>query len=157
MSDALLMGVDVGTTQTKVGIFDLAGELVTSSLAGYALSIDQRTNAAEQNPADWWSATTQAIRESLTNVDAKHVLAVSVGGQGPTVVAVDEKFEPVHPALTWMDLRATKEAVALAESSGVKLPPHFFLLALPILGLCCRKITWRTRNFLFSWYCALDR
>jgi xylulokinase len=127
MSHALLLGVDVGTTQTKVGVFDPGGELIASSHAGYALTIDQRTNAAEQNPVDWWSATTQTIREIMTKVDLKSVLAVSVGGQGPTVVALDEKLDPVYPALTWMDLRATKEAEELGKRSGVKLPPHFFI------------------------------
>ena len=126
MSSELLLGVDVGTTQAKVGAFDLEGRLVASSRAGYPLITDSETNAAEQEPADWWSAVVQAIRAVVGDIDAACILAMSVGGQGPTVVALDEALNPVHPALTWMDLRATLEAEMLHERSGRRLPPHFF-------------------------------
>ena len=78
MSDTFLMGVDVGTTQTKVGLFDLKGELIASSRAGYSLNIDHRTNAAEQSPTDWWLATTKAIREILKH-DREELARKSIG------------------------------------------------------------------------------
>lgn len=126
MSGELLLGVDVGTTQTKVGAFDLEGHLVSSSRAGYPLTVDPATNAAEQDPTDWWEAAVRAIRQVVTEVDPARILALSVGGQGPTLVALDGDLKPVCPALTWMDLRATLEAQRLAEA-GYRLPPHFIV------------------------------
>lgn len=126
MSGELLLGVDVGTTQTKVGAFDLDGRLVASSRAGYELIIDSQTNAAEQDPNEWWAAVITCLRQVVEQVDARRLLALSVGGQGPTLVALDDELEPVCPAMTWMDLRATREAQRLAEA-GYRLPPHFFM------------------------------
>lgn len=126
MSRDLLLGVDVGTTQTKVGAFDLEGHLVASGRAGYSLVTDAETNASEQDPADWWEIAAQTIRTVISEVDPARLLAVCVGGQGPTVVAVDEHLNPVCPAMTWMDLRATREAETLFERTGRKLPSHFF-------------------------------
>ncbi|MBW8012061.1 MAG: hypothetical protein FVQ83_12620 [Chloroflexi bacterium] len=127
MTSDLLLGVDVGTTQTKVGAFDLQGQLVAVGRASYSLNIDPDTNAAEQDPNDWWSATAQAIQSLLSEVEVNRITAICVGGQGPTVVAVDANLEPVFPALTWMDLRAIQEAKTLNERTGGNLPPHFFM------------------------------
>jgi len=126
MSGELLLGVDVGTTQTKVGAFDLEGRLVALSRAGYALNTDSQTNAAEQDPNEWWAAVVWCLRQVVEQIDASRILALSVGGQGPTLVALGDDLEPVCPAMTWMDLRATFEAQRLAEA-GYRLPPHFFM------------------------------
>lgn len=126
MSGELLLGVDVGTTQTKAGAFDLEGKLVASGRAGYPISFDPDTNAAEQNPADWWTATIRSICQVVAEVDPARIIAVSIGGQGPTLVALDGDLEPVTPAMTWMDLRATLESQKLAEA-GHRMPPHFIM------------------------------
>jgi xylulokinase len=126
MSGELLLGVDVGTTQTKIGAFDLEGRLVALSRAGYPLNTDSKTNAAEQDPNDWWAAVVSCLRRVVEQIDPMRVLAVSVGGQGPTLVALNDDLEPVCPAMTWMDLRATTEAQRLADA-GFRLPPHFFM------------------------------
>lgn len=126
MSGELLLGVDVGTTQTKVGAFDLEGQLVALSRAGYALNTDAQTNAAEQDPDAWWAAAVSCLRQIVGQVDTSRIVALSVGGQGPTLVALDHHLKPVCPAMTWMDLRATREAQILADA-GYRLPPHFFM------------------------------
>ena len=126
MTRDLLLGVDVGTTLTKVGAFDVEGRLVAFNSDGYPLETNMETNAAEQNPADWWTAAAKSIRKVVNKVEADRILAISIGGQGPTLVALNENLEPVSPALTWMDLRATLEAQKLGEA-GFKLPPHLFM------------------------------
>jgi xylulokinase len=123
----LLLGIDIGTTKAKVGAFDLEGQLIASSDCGYPLSTVARENAAEQQPQAWWSATVQSLNEICGQIDPARIVALSVGGQGPTLVALSSDLEPVYPALTWMDLRATKEAEFLSEHIGRTLPPHFFM------------------------------
>lgn len=126
MSGDLLLGVDVGTTLTKVGAFDLEGRLVASAHDEYPLATNVEINAAEQDPDDWWAAAAKSIRLVVDSVESSRILAISVGGHGPTMVAINKNLEPVSPALTWMDLRATLEAQRLGEA-GFKLPPHFFI------------------------------
>ncbi len=127
MTRDVLVGIDVGTTQTKVGAFDLDGRLVASARAGYPLFTDSATNAAEQDPESWWEAAAGAVRAVTGKVEPARVVAVSVGGQGPTVVAVDHDLRPVGRALTWMDLRATAEAQLLSQAAGRNLPSYFFM------------------------------
>jgi xylulokinase len=127
MTRDLLLGVDVGTTQTKAAVFDLDGHLLAAGRAGYPLYADPQTNAAEQDPADWWAAAATAIGAAVAQVDANRLAAVSVGGQGPTVVALDGDRQPLARALTWMDLRATAEAAELGQRAGRPLPAYFFM------------------------------
>lgn len=124
---SLLMGIDVGTTQTKVGIFHLDGRLAAMASARYPSRFDAATNAAEQAPDDWWAAAVDAIRQALAEINPSRLLAVSVGGQGPTVVALDEALDPVAPALTWMDSRAAPVARQLSLRVGRPLPLHAFI------------------------------
>lgn len=123
----LLLGIDIGTTQTKVGAFHVDGQVAAIATADYRLSIDGSTQAAEQAPLDWWSATVKAIRRVLNRVDAGKLLALSVGGQGPTVVAIDPALKPVGPALTWLDRRAGQELERLSRRVNRPLPAHAYL------------------------------
>lgn len=49
-------GVDVGTTSVKGLAIDPDGELLATAEAGYPLSTP-RPGWAEQDPEDWWRAT----------------------------------------------------------------------------------------------------
>lgn len=127
MTRDLLLGVDVGTTQTKVAAFDLEGRPVASARAGYPLFTDPATNAAEQEPETWWEAAVRAIGAVTGEVDPARLVAVCVGGQGPTVVGLGRDLRPVGRALTWMDLRAAAEAQILSKAAGRTLPSYFFM------------------------------
>lgn len=145
---SLLMGIDVGTTQTKVGIFHLDGRLAAMASARYPLQFDAATNAAEQNPAEWWAAAARAIRQTLEQIDPARLLAVSVGGQGPTAVALDEALDPVAPALTWMDSRAAPVARQLSLRVGRPLPLHAF-----IAKAVWMKKAWPEAYAAARWFC----
>jgi xylulokinase len=125
--EPLLLGVDVGTSRIKVGAFHLDGRLAALRAANYPLAFDGATNAAEQDAASWWRITADALRETTAEVGSSRLAAICVGGQGPTVVAMDEALSPVSPALTWMDRRATAEAGLLSDRLRPALAAHAFL------------------------------
>ena len=145
------MGIDVGTTQTKVGVFHLDGRLAAMASAHYPLQFDAATNAAEQNPAEWWAAAARAIRQTLEQIDPARLLAVSVGGQGPTVVALDEALDPIAPALTWMDSRAVLEARQLGQRAGQPLPPHAFIAKVVWIKKARPEVYAAARWFCQAW------
>ncbi|MFQ6014977.1 MAG: FGGY-family carbohydrate kinase [Anaerolineae bacterium] len=151
MGSELLIGVDVGTTETKVAAFDLTGKLLALTRRGYNLILHEDTNAAEQAPADWWTATVEALRELTSAIDASPALALCVGGQGPTVVALDKGMQPVGNALTWMDLRATAEARLLSDRLGRQVPSFFFVPKVLWLKNNCPHLHAETSWYLQSW------
>lgn len=149
--DSLLLGIDVGTTQIKVGAFHLDGRLAALAAADYPLAFDATTYAAEQDPTDWWAATVRTIKQVLAEVDATRLLALSVGGQGPTVVGVDRDLNPVGPALTWLDRRAGGELQQLSERTSRVLPPHAFVPKVMWLATHRPGIYAATHHYCQSW------
>ena len=116
---AAILGIDLGTTEVKVGLVGLDGRLLAMARAGYALDVGPEPGKAEQDPGAWWSAVVVAVR-ALRPPETVDVVAIGVDGHGPTLVAVDERGEAVRPAITFLDTRATAEAAELADATGIR-------------------------------------
>jgi xylulokinase len=100
---AAVLGIDLGTSEAKVAAFALDGRLLGLGRAAYGMDAGPG-GRAEQDPRDWWSAVSAAVR--LLDLGAIDVLAISGTTQGPTLVACDEDGTPVRPAITWQDRRS---------------------------------------------------
>ena len=115
---AAILGIDLGTTEAKVGLVGLDGRLLAMARAGYALDVGP-DGRAEQDPASWWSAIAVAVR-ALRPPEAVEVVGVGVDGHGPTLVAVDEDGGAIRPAITFLDTRSSAEADELAAATGIR-------------------------------------
>jgi len=113
-----LLGIDLGTSSVKVGLFAGDGQLLSFARRPYAPPGAAGDGAVEADPERWWSATAAALGEAATDLDLGAVRAICVGGQGPTLVLVDADGRPVRPALSWTDTRPAPLAAQLAERLG---------------------------------------
>jgi len=133
----LFLGLDLGTSAVKVGLFDLAGRPLHLARREYPL-FTPRPGWVEQEPEDWWTAARAALREVLL-VGARQggsrgleqdrplsalprpprppgrIVAVGLSGQAPSQVLVAADGAPLGRAILWSDRRATAEANWLAE------------------------------------------
>lgn len=112
----LLLGLDVGTTSVKAGLFDAAGGQLAAHGREYRLS-HPAPDRAEIDAGVWWTSAVEAVRGVLaaSGADPRDVAAMAVSSQGETLVAVDAAGRPLGPALVWLDNRATAEARELGE------------------------------------------
>lgn len=117
--EAAILGIDLGTTEVKVGLVTLDGRLIGLARAGYHTDVAPASGRAEQDPDAWWGALTTAIRFLTANGRAE-ILAISVDGHGPSLVAVDADGRPTRPAIIWQDSRATAEQAELAAATGLE-------------------------------------
>lgn len=113
----LLLGLDVGTTSVKAGLFDADGRRVAAEGREYRLS-SPAPDHVEIDAEVWWASAVAAVRAVLATAGARpgDVEAMAVSSQGETVVAVDADGRPVGPALVWLDNRAAPEARELAAA-----------------------------------------
>ncbi len=129
----LVLGLDLGTSSVKAGLYDAAGRTHGSGQAGYPITRGQG-GLAEQLPEDWWQAASAAVRQALREggVAPERVAAAGLSGQVGTHVLLDRAGQPLRPAISWQDTRARLEAVEvrdrlgrarLAENLGLDLPP----------------------------------
>ncbi|RME49637.1 MAG: xylulose kinase [Chloroflexi bacterium] len=115
--DSYVMGIDFGTESVRVGIFDLVGRPVVFASQSYPL-YHPHPGWAEQRPDEWWSALVQATRGALAQSGIPKEAIVGIGADctSCTVVAMDDRFRPLRPAIIWMDVRAADQSRRIAET-----------------------------------------
>ncbi len=114
-----MLGIDVGTTETKAGLVTLDGRLLALARAAHPLRMGPEPGVAEQDPEAWWEAVAATSRELLSRSPG-NVLAIAVDGHGPTLTAVDAVGRATRPAITWLDTRAAGELDELSLVSGLR-------------------------------------
>ncbi len=117
-----LIGIDVGTTGAKTILIDEQGNLVASSLEEYPLHTP-RPKWAEQDPADWWRATVDSIKNVLAQSKVKpdDVKGVGLSGQMHGLVLIDKDYNVLRPAILWCDVRTTEQCRYITEKVGKDL------------------------------------
>ncbi len=113
------LGIDVGSSATRVSVLDNAGRLLATTSAAYP-TVAGPEGVVEQQPADWLVALKKAL--AALPAQAVEVAGVGLCGQTPTLVLVGADGEAVRPALTWQDTRARAEALGLADLLGDPVP-----------------------------------
>ena len=114
---------DVGTTAIKTCLFEISDSIkfIGSSIKGYELYMVEN-GGAEQNPLDWWDAMCSTTNKLLqeTNVSSEKIQGISFCAQMQGLVLVDKNCNPIRPAMSYMDTRATREHKE-GIASGIKI------------------------------------
>jgi xylulokinase len=117
----VVIGIDIGTSATKAVAVTAEGRVLGSASVGYDLSTP-RSGWAEQDPADWWCATAQAVRDLVRRIeqDSRNLEIVGLGltGQMHGLVLLDSHGEVIRPAILWCDVRTTDEVAWLEQEVG---------------------------------------
>ncbi len=143
--EALLVGVDAGTTNTKAVVFDAVGRVVAS--ASEPTPIDYPRPAwAEYDGEVLWRTAAAAIRAALGQLaDRDRVAGVCFASMGETAVPIDRGGEATGPAIAWFDKRATAELETLVAAVGQdRLFAVSGLAPEPIYGLS--KLLWHRQH-----------
>jgi xylulokinase len=109
MKTEYLIGIDVGTTSVKAGLFTVDGVLVERTATGYPTHHPAPTYV-EQNPADWTDAILAALRSFVPIVGGGVVRSIGITSQVNTHVFCDQNMDVLHSAIVWKDGRAASEA-----------------------------------------------
>jgi len=137
-----LLGIDVGTSGTKVALFDIAGRLIGSATHEYPL-FQPENGWAEQDPDDWWRAVVAGI-SALTRdypEPCADIVGIGVTGQMHGLVMLDEAGVVIRPAILWCDGRTIEQCAEITERVGAqKLIDITANPALP--GFTAGKILW---------------
>ena len=122
------------------------GRLVAEASAAYDL--DRPEPAwAQIDPDLWWDALCETVSTVLARggVAARDVACVGLDGIGWSLVAVDDAFRPLTPAMTWLDRRAEAEAAELR--AGADADRLVDLVANPIdAAYITPKLAWLSRH-----------
>jgi xylulokinase len=115
-TNPLFLGVDLGASSLKCGLFDLAGNCAGAARIAYPSH--EWEGGAEQCCVDWWEALSTGVRRATADVDRAQIAALAVGGQAPSPVFVDRHLQPVWSVLPWFDSRSSAQRDQLLKVLG---------------------------------------
>lgn len=147
---AYLLGIDLGTSSVKVVLVNEKGKVMVRSSEGYRI-YSPHPGWAEQDPQEWWKATSKTINEVLhqTRVNSSQIQGVGISGQTHGTVVLDKNLLPLRNAIIWMDRRSVSQVERLKEKFGERLTS---ITGLPIYcGFMAPSLLWIRENEPFLW------
>ena len=104
-----ILAIDNGTQSVRALVFDASGRL----LARQKIDLDPYTSDqpgwAEQDPDYYWRSLCRACQGLWAQgVDPESLIGVGLTTLRATMVCVDERGEPLRPAIVWLDQRRTE-------------------------------------------------
>lgn len=144
MNNSYFIGIDVSTTASKALVIDERGEVVASKSYPHRLSTP-RPLWSEQDPEDWWNATSRSLRDVLIQVPAERIAAVGLTGQMHGLTSLDAQDRPLRPAILWNDQRSGAQCAAITEKVGDSRL-HQLIGSILLAGFTAPKIMWLREN-----------
>ena len=119
---AYYLGIDVGTSGTKALLMASDGRMLATATGEHAAPAAPKPSWSEQDPRDWWAATTRAVREVVAKakIDGRKIAAIGLSGQMHGLVCLAEGVEPLRPAIIWNDQRTARQAEQIEREAGGK-------------------------------------
>jgi xylulokinase len=144
---AYWLGLDVGTGGSRALLVNREGRVRHSFTAPHKDIQMARPLWAEQDPDDWWQASSAAIRGVLSRagLSGDQVAGIGLTGQMHGLVLIDEAGHVIRPALIWCDQRSQKQVDFINSSLGSDVVLQ--ATANPVLtGFTLPKLIWVRDN-----------
>ena len=113
----MVVGLDVGTTGVKAVAFGIDTPWRYIAVREYPL-LQVAPGQQVQDPAEILAATHAALVECIAGAAGASVVAISLSAAMHGLIALDDRYAPITPLVTWADGRAGLEAAELALDPG---------------------------------------
>ncbi|QLK61485.1 xylulokinase [Enterobacteriaceae bacterium Kacie_13] len=138
----MYLGIDLGTSGVKAILLSEEGQVVASHSEALTLSRPHPL-WSEQNPADWWNATHQAVLALTQQHSLKQVKAVGITGQMHGATLLDAQQNVLRPAILWNDGRSFSQCQQLEAA----VPDSRHITGnLMMPGFTAPKLLWLREN-----------
>lgn len=140
----MYIGIDIGTSGTKVAVVDEAERIVALAKRSYGVS-SPRPFWSEQSADLWWTATVECFDDLAGDHPdlMGQVRGIGLSGQMLGAVLLDRSELPVRPVILWNDGRAVAETAAFIA----RLPDVAARVgSQPNPGFVAPKLLWLARH-----------
>jgi gluconokinase len=114
MKPKYFIGVDIGTTSTKVIAFSASGTVKGIANHGYPL-LSPKPGWSEQDPEVIFKAVISALHEAIAQVNALEIAAIGISGAMHSLIAMDAQNYPLTNAIIWADNRSFAQTERLKQ------------------------------------------
>ena len=106
-----LVGIDVGTTNTKTVIFDIETGRICAVGSSRTITRHPLPEWSEFDAEDVWGTVLQSIQAAVQHCDRpERIRAISVASMGESAFPMDADGNVLHAAIAWYDQRTVAEA-----------------------------------------------
>jgi gluconokinase len=139
-----IIGIDIGTSNTKAVAFGMAGEILEYANVSYG-SIQPAPGYHEQHPEVFFNAVMSTLEEVAQRSSGKTLAGICFSSAMHGLMAVDEAGNPLTNIITWADLRSKTQAESLkASEAGKNIYRHTGTPIHSMSPLC--KLIWMREN-----------
>ena len=121
MNSPLLMGIDIGTYESKGVIMDRNSGILAASAVPHEMEIPQPGYAEHDAEKTWWHDFCQISRDLIkkSGVNSSDIAAVGCSTIAPCCLPVDSNMRPLRKAILYgIDVRAHREIAFLEDHYG---------------------------------------
>lgn len=124
MSDALFIGIDIGTSGCRACAIDEAGRPLAFAETPLPPSRPDDRGHAEQRPQHWWDALLTTLARLSRQIPVAHITHLALDGTSGTLLVCDTHGTPLTPALMYNDRRSNEQARRIAELAPAESGAH---------------------------------
>ena len=109
------MGIDLGTSGVKVGIYNTDGHLLGLGRSSKYDVYSPQPGWSQRDPESWWNELIHSIQDSFTKARIKgpEIKAVGLSTIFPVFIPMDREGFPTHPAILYSDQRSLKQVIEI--------------------------------------------
>lgn len=131
-----ILSIDQGTTSSRTIVFDLFGNIVSSSQVEIDM-IYQKDGYVEQDAYEIWSSVLRTMADAMlkASIEPSEILSIGITNQRETTILWDRKTgSPVYKAIVWQSnqskeicerLVAQNQNSRVREKTGLLIDPYF--------------------------------
>lgn len=144
---AILCGIDIGTSATKVLLCRPNGTVLATAGEEYPV-YTPKPGWSEQEPEDWWRASIKGLAAACkkAKVKAADISAIGLSGQMHGSVFVDAAGKSLRRALLWNDQRTAEQCREIEERAGGRAALIRMVSNAALTGFTAPKILWVRRH-----------
>ncbi|MBY5738101.1 xylulokinase [Rhizobium leguminosarum] len=118
-NERYVIGIDSSTQSVKAIAWTREGEPRFEGRAPHTLS-NPDAYRSEQDPNEWWSAATIALKAVTDVIDPDRIDGVAISNQRETMALLGADRRPLAPATIWLDRRARDMTTVLSDEIGAE-------------------------------------
>jgi len=148
----LVLGVDLGTSYFKLGLFDAQGRL--RGLSRVAVIKDTGDGMRAELPVDrFWRMLREGLQQACNQANAAcdGIKAVSYASQANSFILLDQAHQPLTPLVLWCDERARSHPAVGHLFDKEQFLEHTGLGVSCNHQFCVAKILWFQRHHAALW------
>lgn len=117
---ALILALDLGSTQIKISFLNENGMMISSAVEGYN-TYAPLPSYLEQNPSDWLDALKRGLSKAMENINPNDISCIGFSGHMSGTLLLDRDGNAIGRCILLSDSRSDEECSIIDAAAGKRI------------------------------------